>query len=367
MFANVAKRTRSLVGRQLALVDELERDEQNEKLLAGLYRLDHLSTRLRRTADSLLVIAGTREDGRLSGPMEVGTALRSALAEIEDYQRVRLGAVGEIAVAPALGADLIQLFAELLDNATSFSPPGSTVEVDLARGPDGSCVVAIADHGIGMTEAQLTEENLRLVERERLDITPTSVLGLFVVGRLARRHSLTVELLPTTGGGVTARVTVPPDLLTRESPAAPPPVAAPTPVQDADFGWFMGDDDPTTTPAGVPAGPDHLSGELSAEITLVTSAIARVAVLPQPVAPSAIAPERQGRAGLTRRVPGASLAPGLRADTPAPPAQHALENTASWTQRDPAAERASLDAFANGVALGAAAGAGTQPTKEDSE
>ena len=369
MFANVAKRTRSLVGRQLALVDELERDEQNEKLLAGLYQLDHLSTRLRRTADSLLVIAGTREDSRISGPMEVGTALRSALAEIEDYQRVRLGAVGKVAVAPALGADLIQLFAELLDNATSFSPPQSTVEVELARGADGSCVVAIADHGIGMTEARLTEENLRLVERERLDITPTSVLGLFVVGRLARRHSLTVELLPTTGGGVTARVTVPPGLLTRESLTAPPPAAPqePKPVQDPDFGWFMGDDDPTITLASVPAEPDHLSGELATEITLVTSAIARVAVLPQPVAPSAIAPEREGRAGLTRRVPGASLAPSLRADTPAPAAKHSLENTASWQQRDPAAERASLDAFANGVALGAAAGAGTQPTKEDSE
>ncbi len=372
MFANVAKRTRSLVSRQLALVDELERDEQNEKLLASLYQLDHLSTRLRRTADNLLVIAGTREEAKLSGPMELGTVLRSALAEIEDYQRVRLGTVGKITVAPALGADLIQLFAELLDNATSFSPPESTVEVDITRTADRSCVVRIVDRGIGMTEARLTDENLRLVERERLDITPTSVLGLFVVGRLARRHALSVELLPTDGGGVTARVTVPPGLLTQDlsalptvvTPAVPPPVA-PVPLQDRDFGWFMGDDDITITFPAVCAEPDHLSGDLSTEITLVSSAIARVAVLPQPFP---VPPEQEGRAGLTRRVPGASLSPGLRTDiTPAAPPPAAEHAAASWQQRDPAAERAALDAFANGLVLGAAAGAGTHHTKEDAE
>ncbi|WP_312878422.1 HAMP domain-containing sensor histidine kinase, partial [Lentzea indica] len=366
MFANVAKRTRSLVSRQLALVDELERDEQNERLLASLYQLDHLSTRLRRTADNLLVIAGTREDGRLAGPMELGTVLRSALAEIEDYQRVRLGTVGKITMPSTLGTDLILLFAELLENATSFSPPESTVEVGTTRAADGSWVVKIVDHGIGMREARLAEENLRLVERERLDIAPTSVLGLFVVGRLARRHSLTVELLPTGGGGVTAWVRIPPDLLTQQEdlPALPP--AAPlAPVQDGDFGWFM--DDATTTLQEVRAQPDHLSGELSTEITLMSTAIARVAVLPQPVPAPAIAPESQGRAGLTRRVPGANLAQSLRTSTSAALAKPAPENTASWQQRDPAAERAALDAFANGLALGATAGAGTQPTKESNE
>lgn len=363
MFANVAKRTRSLVGRQLALVDELERDEQNERLLASLYQLDHLSTRLRRTADNLLVIAGAREDGGFSGPMSLGTVLRSALAEIEDYQRVRLGTIGKGRVMSAAGTDLILLFAELLDNATSFSPPESIVEVDVVRAADGSCVVRIVDHGIGMTEAALAEENLRLVERERLDIAPTRVLGLFVVGRLARRHSLAVELLPTEGGGVTARVTVPSDLQTREDPPSRPLVAPKAPLPDRDFGWFM--TDTTTTLPAVNDQPEHLSGELTTEITLVSTAIARVAVVPQPVAAPPITPEPAGRAGLTRRVPGANLAPSLR--TPAAPAGPAPENTASWQQRDPAAERAALDAFANGLALGAAAGAGSQPTREGSD
>jgi signal transduction histidine kinase len=365
MFANVARRTRSLVSRQLALVDELERDEQNERLLASLYQLDHLATRLRRTSDNLLVIAGTREDARLSGPMELGTVLRSALAEIEDYQRVRLDAVARSTMPSALGTDLIQLFAELLENATSFSPPESTVEVATTRAADGSCVVQIVDHGIGMTEARLSEENLRLVQRERLDIAPTSVLGLFVVGRLARRHDLTVTLSPTEGGGVTARVTVPPGLLSQEDPPSRPIVLPSAPLRGKDFGWFM-DDEPAAA-TDVWEQPDRLSGELSTEITLVSTAVARVAVLPQPVAPPAIEPERQGRAGLTRRVPGANLAASLRTDPSAAPAKPAPENTASWQQRDPAAERAALDAFANGLAEGAAAGAGTHTMKEGTD
>ncbi|MFC3895399.1 nitrate- and nitrite sensing domain-containing protein [Lentzea rhizosphaerae] len=365
MFANVAKRTRSLVSRQLALVDELERDEQNERLLASLYQLDHLATRLRRTSDNLLVIAGTREDARLSGPMGLGTVLRSALAEIEDYQRVRLDVVARSSMPSAVGADLIQLFAELLENATSFSPPESTVEVAAARAADGSCVVQIVDHGIGMTEARLSEENLRLVQRERLDIAPTSVLGLFVVGRLARRHSLTVALSPTEGGGVTARVTVPPGLLTQEDPPSRPLALPVAPFRGKDFGWFM-DDEPAAA-TDVWEQPDRLSGELTTEIALVSTAVARVAVLPQPVAAPAIEPERQGRAGLTRRVPGANLAASLRTDPSAAPAKPAPENTASWQQRDPAAERAALDAFANGLAEGAAAGAGTHTMKEGTD
>ncbi|MEQ0559137.1 nitrate- and nitrite sensing domain-containing protein [Amycolatopsis sp. NEAU-NG30] len=229
MFANVAKRTQNLVGRQLALIDEVERNEQDTRLLASLYRLDHLSTRLRRNADNLLVVSGTRDETRIAGPIELATALRSALAEIEDYQRVKLGVVAEILLSSALGADLVLVFAELLENATSFSPPGSMVEVDTMLLADGACLVSIVDHGIGMTAEKLAEENKRLVERERLELAPTSVLGLFVVGRLARRHDLGVELLATpTTGGVTARLTIPPSLFTHRTGQAPKkPEAAP--------------------------------------------------------------------------------------------------------------------------------------------
>ena len=228
MFANVAKRTQNLVGRQLALIDEVERNEQDTRLLASLYRLDHLSTRLRRNADNLLVVSGTRDETRIAGPIELSTALRSALAEIEDYQRVKLGVVAEILLSSALGADLVLVFAELLENATSFSPPGSMVEVDTMLLSDGACLVSIVDHGIGMTAEKLAEENKRLVERERLELAPTSVLGLFVVGRLARRHELGVELLATpTTGGVTARLTIPPSLFSYRSGLRPKSEPAP--------------------------------------------------------------------------------------------------------------------------------------------
>ncbi|MEU7789433.1 nitrate- and nitrite sensing domain-containing protein [Amycolatopsis sp. NPDC049159] len=238
MFANVAKRTQNLVGRQLALIDEVERNEQDTRLLASLYRLDHLSTRLRRNADNLLVVSGTRDETRIAGPIELSTALRSALAEIEDYQRVKLGVVADILLSSALGADLVLVFAELLENATSFSPPGSMVEVDTMILNDGSCLVNVVDHGIGMTAEKMAEENKRLVERERLELAPTSVLGLFVVGRLARRHDLGVELLATpTTGGVTARLTVPPSLFSHRTGLLPktepvpaiPAQVAPTP------------------------------------------------------------------------------------------------------------------------------------------
>ncbi len=220
MFANVAKRTQNLVGRQLALVDELERNEQDVNLLASLYRLDHLSTRLRRNADNLLVVSGNRDEARISGPIELSTALRSALAEIEDYQRVRLGKVGDVLLSSPFGSDLVLIFAELLENATAFSPPDSFVDVGTKVLADGSCMIVIVDQGIGMTPDRLAEENRRLVERERLELAPTSVLGLFVVGRLARRHGLKVELVETSPStGITARLVVPPSLLTYRAPA----------------------------------------------------------------------------------------------------------------------------------------------------
>src|SRR5947207_12502361 len=122
MFANVAQRTQNLVRRQLALVDDLERDEQNTRLLTRLYRLDHLSTRLRRNAENLLVVAGSREGARIAAPTPLTTVLRSALAEIEDYRRIAFGAVQEATGAAPLAAERVLVFAALLENASAFSP-----------------------------------------------------------------------------------------------------------------------------------------------------------------------------------------------------------------------------------------------------
>lgn len=220
MFANIGRRTQNLVGRQLALIDQLERDERDPAVLENLYRLDHLSTRLQRSANSLVVLSGRAEEGSLSQPMPLANAIRAGLGEIEGFRQVQLIEIDRVLITPSSALDIVLMLAELLENATSFSPPHVPVEVT-ARVRENHCTVLIIDHGIGMSDEQLAEENRRLVERERLDLAPTDVLGLFVVGRLARRHRLTVELRPTPGGGVTVEVTIPGEHLIRLAPASP--------------------------------------------------------------------------------------------------------------------------------------------------
>ncbi|MEV4142876.1 nitrate- and nitrite sensing domain-containing protein [Amycolatopsis sp. NPDC049691] len=349
MFANVAKRTQNLVGRQLALIDEVERNEQDTRLLASLYRLDHLSTRLRRNADNLLVVSGTRDEARIAGPIELATALRSALAEIEDYQRVKLGVVAEILLSSALGADLVLVFAELLENATSFSPPGSVVEVDTMLLADGSCLVNIVDHGIGMTAEKMAEENQRLVERERLELAPTSVLGLFVVGRLARRHDLGVELLATpTTGGVTARLTIPPSLFSHRSgvrPAAPAPAPPPAPVEarPAEAVAVSTSDTPRPVePLPAPAIP-ALLGAPHANGFRWFNQLEPVWPDTEPAEPPAAEADAETRGGLRRRVRGAQLpSPGATAPVASDQPRH-----------DPDATRAAMDGFQSAFAKAA--------------
>ena len=435
MFANVAQRTQNLVGRQLTLVDELERNEQDGRLLASLYRLDHLSTRLRRTADNLLVVAGSRGETRITGPIPLTTALRSALAEIEEYQRVKLDSVEEITLRASVGSDAVLMFAELLDNATSFSPPQSIVEIRTEFPADGSCLVRIVDQGIGMTAERLAEENARLVERERLDIAPTKVLGLFVIGRLARRHSLGIQLVETPGGGVTAEVAIPATLYIREhapelapahvSPpvtppqrALPPELVIPAARHVEGFSWFP-DPDPGLEPVAFPAssdwqprpepalsspgptlsspepvqaGPEPSRGGLQRRVpgaqlvkTAMSpptsnspaapsrhdaaaardtfagyqSAIAQ-ATGTDPTTPGPVGSPTSDRAGLSRRVPGANLAPGLRSAE----ASTGTDSRASGVPlRDPDAELAVFDAFSSGLARAdRAADSGASPS-----
>jgi hypothetical protein len=223
MFANIARRTQNLVGRQLTLIDELERNERDPELLQRLYRLDHVATRLRRSADSLLVVSGTIDQQMSGTPTRLADIIRSALAEIEGYRAVELGEIVDVAVSADLVPDLRLLLAELLENATNFSPPGNPVEVTAVVEHD--CYIAVVDHGLGLSQIRLEEENRRLVERERLDVAPTRVLGLFVVGRLARRHGLGVRLDPSEGRGVTATVRIPAQLLNRPVAEGGPRVA----------------------------------------------------------------------------------------------------------------------------------------------
>ncbi|MFJ9715627.1 ATP-binding protein [Streptomyces sp. NPDC101213] len=258
MFGNVGRRVSNLTTRQLALIDAVERGETDPALLERLYSIDHIAVRLRRNADSLMLLAGIRETVLDSGPAALTNVVRAALGQIEGFQRVQLYAGTEVLVEPDIIGDLTLMIAELVENAVSFSPEGSPVEVRVRPGDDGA-TITVADHGLGMSAERLAEENARLVRRERLDLVPTKVLGLFVVGALARRWEIDVTLTRTPGGGVTAEVAIPSGLLltpigTALQGAAPATAALPSgrPTGTA-AGTTLGTAAGTTAPAPAPA------------------------------------------------------------------------------------------------------------------
>lgn len=217
MFGNVGRRVSNLTTRQLALIDAVEREETAPDVLERLYRIDHIAVRLQRNADSLMLLAGIREAELDARPTALANVIRAGLGRIEGFQRVALRAESEVTVAPDIIGDLTLMVAELLENAVAFSPSDTPVEVVVRPGTDitaeGGALVEVIDHGLGMSAERLEEENARLIRRERLDLVPTKVLGLFVVGSLARRWGIRVTLGRTPGGGVTATVWIPDALL----------------------------------------------------------------------------------------------------------------------------------------------------------
>ncbi|WP_433792557.1 nitrate- and nitrite sensing domain-containing protein [Actinoplanes sp. CA-252034] len=287
MFGHVGRRTQNLVGRQLSLIDTLERKETDSDRLRELYRLDHMSSRLRRNASALVVLSGGAGANEHMAPLGLSDVVRLALGEIEDYTRVEVDIPEEIVVVPAVLADLTLLLAELLENATTFSPPHTnvTVSADELR---GGARLAIIDHGLGLAPERLAEENARLTRRERLDLAPTEVLGLFVVGRLARRHGIEVTLTDTPDGGLTAWVDLSPShLISRVenlTPIAPAAYPATTPV-----GAFPGAPVPPQIQAAeYPMAPAY-SGALrgnTTEVAIASSAVRSVPGSQQPFDPA---------------------------------------------------------------------------------
>jgi signal transduction histidine kinase len=267
MFGNVGRRVSNLTGRQLTLIDAVERGETDPALLDRLYRIDHLAVRLQRNADSLMLLAGIREAGLDAGPTALTNVVRAALGQIEGFQRVSLTAEADVTLAPDIVADLTLMLAELLENAVAFSPARSGVEVTVRAGSDGASV-EVTDHGLGMSAERLSEENARLIRRERLDLVPTKVLGLFVVGSLARRWDVQVVLTRTPGGGVTSRVTIPSPLLLLMSPFTEPgPVTTAPATADAATGPVPADAAPASAGTASPL-PRRVPHPQAAEATI---------------------------------------------------------------------------------------------------
>jgi two-component sensor histidine kinase len=220
IFVKLARRNQALVERQIALLDQLERDEENPDVLADLFRIDHIATRIRRNAESLLVLAGSESPRRWNRPLPLADVVQAATAEIEDYERIRLAQIDDAQIRAHAAVDLAHLLAELLENAVRFSPPDSVVEV-ACRTRGGSCQVVIADRGIGLTEEQLDEANELLSNPPVAGLDLSRTLGHYVVARLARRHGIEVRLAPGAMDGLVALVSLPVGLLHEDEPEQP--------------------------------------------------------------------------------------------------------------------------------------------------
>ncbi|SDG24837.1 Histidine kinase-, DNA gyrase B-, and HSP90-like ATPase [Lentzea fradiae] len=216
IFVNLSRRSQSLVERQLKLMEELEKYEEDPDQLANLFKLDHLATRMRRNNENLMVLSGGDVARRFHKPIPLTDVLRAAAAEIEQYQRVTVHTAPNAEVVGYVASDLVRLLAELLDNATAFSPPHTQVSISAQIEAGDIVQIDVVDHGIGIDQEALGVVNERLAAAgEGADVQVFREMGLFVVGRLAARHQIVVRLDAQQGRGTRAIVLVPAELAPR--------------------------------------------------------------------------------------------------------------------------------------------------------
>ncbi|HET8788260.1 MAG TPA: ATP-binding protein, partial [Actinomycetes bacterium] len=214
LLVNLARRNQSLLYRQLGLINQLEDQAEDPDALADLFRLDHLATRIRRNAESLLVLSGEEPPRTWGRPVALVDVVRAAIAETEDLDRVVFAVDERLAVFGNAVADLTHLVAELVENAVHFSPPEASVILrtrPYLQTP-GAHVLTVEDWGVGMRADDMAAANDLLATPQDVDLSVSQRLGLHVVARLAQRHGIEVSLTPTPGCGVTAAVVLPPSL-----------------------------------------------------------------------------------------------------------------------------------------------------------
>ncbi|MEV0703715.1 nitrate- and nitrite sensing domain-containing protein [Saccharopolyspora sp. NPDC050389] len=294
VFVNLARRSQSLVHRQLGILDGMERRTEDLAALEDLFRVDHLATRMRRHAEGLIIMSGAAPGRAWRQPVPLMDLVRSAVSEVEDYARVEIRRMPGLSVLGSSVSDVTHLFAELVENATTFSPPDSTV---LVHGePVGTgFVVEIEDRGLGMSAERLDEANRLITEAHRLELFESDRLGLYLVSRLANRQGITVSLRRSPYGGTTAVVLLPMSILASE-PAAEPRDRPSEP------------DEPVRPPKKA----------IATRLPVRTPVPARQQVWVEPVTVDEPAPEpdtEPDTGGLPRRTRQASLAAGLQADT----------------------------------------------------
>jgi signal transduction histidine kinase len=259
MFVNLARRNQALLDRQIEYIDQLENDEEDPDRLDDLFKLDHMATRMRRNAESLLVLAGAEPARRRGRPVPLADVVRAALGEVEDYTRIDLLTLDDVLVKSGGALDVAHLLSELMENATHFSPPDTRVEIVGHRTRSEGYVVSVTDHGIGMTPDQMADANELLANPPLVGLAMSRSLGFIVIGRLAARVGVSVRLIPSPTGGVTAIVSLPStvveDTLAPEDVDAQPADtdAAATPPEETE------DAPPWAAELGIWSTPDTLA------------------------------------------------------------------------------------------------------------
>ncbi|MFJ9037608.1 nitrate- and nitrite sensing domain-containing protein [Streptomyces sp. NPDC102406] len=359
LFVNLARRSQTLVHRQLGLLDTMERRAEDPSELSDLFRLDHLTTRMRRHAESLIILSGAAPGRAWRRQVPLTDVVRAAVSEIEDYARVEVRHLTAADVTGAAVADLTHLMAELVENAAQFSPPHTKVRVSGEPVGNGY-VIEIEDRGLGMGKETLAEANNRIKNAQTLDLFDSDRLGLFVVSRLADRHGIKVHLRTSPYGGTNAVVLLPTSLLAQDSTQpgsddpspseeerrharVPEPKAAPM------------NGHPVPAPAPRPAlAPSQGSGirETPHPPGVTTLRLRR--------GPAAEQDEAPAEDGLPRRVRQASLAPQLRER---PDTQAAPTRAPEPGERTPEQVRARMTSFRDGWVRGG----GRPPGSDSSE
>ncbi|MFF2085379.1 nitrate- and nitrite sensing domain-containing protein [Nocardia sp. NPDC058176] len=336
VFLNIAHRSQVVVHRQLEILDEAEARQEDPALLETLFKLDHLATRERRNAENLIILGGEQPGRQWRHPISLIDLVRSSIAETVDFARVRITKLPDVHVPGTVVADLVHLLSELVDNATSFSPPQSKVEISgnvVGRG----VVVEISDQGMGLPAAELQRLNEMLSDPPDFGLAALSVnsrLGLFVVAQLGRRHGVTVRLADSDYGGIRAIVLIPTTLL-----ATPDAPLSPVFAEPAGRSWH----------STAHAEPPMAWPTPGAVLTVAPPE----PPLPPPTPQAAVGTTPDGRPALPKRTRQANLAPELANPSSATPAT---------SEREQSAEQARdlMSAIENGTRQGRRA----QPTDQ---
>ena len=209
MFVNLSRRSQSLIERLARMIDSLEQNEEDSDRLSSLFAMDHLVTRMRRNSENLLLLAGHEGARKWSEPVLLADVARAATSEIEQYARVTLSVQPGIAVSGQAVSDVAHLLAEIIENATVFSPKDTQVRVSAQELASGGVLIQVSDSGVGVSDARLAEMNYRLDNPPVIDESVSRHMGLFAVSRLAERHGVRVRLRPGSPQGLTALVWLP--------------------------------------------------------------------------------------------------------------------------------------------------------------